>query len=215
MQITIPNKYQERYESLTTREKIIVVTALLATLWSIWDGLVYQPVVVKQKALQQQLDNLNTQIESQQRIATELENSGNNDPYADQQKKLAELKAQYSRLQEQVMLGSKKFVPPQLMAKALSDMLKQNQHLNLIKLETVPPTTLLAVKQQHQPIYKHGLKITFVGNYADTVNYLVALEALPWAIIWDSLDYKVKNYPMAEITIHAVTLSFDKGWLGV
>ena len=135
MQMTLPNKFQERYESLTTREKIIVVTALLATLWGIWDGIFYQPIVVKQKAQQQQLLNLNTQIASQQRIATELENSSNSDPNVDKQNKLNELKAQYSRLQEQVMLGSKKFVPPQLMAKALSDMLKQN-HQQLTKIVT-------------------------------------------------------------------------------
>ena len=215
MQIAIPNKLQERYDSLTTREKIIVAVALLAALWSIWDSFLYQPFASKQKSLQQQLLGINTQLESQQRILAELERSGNNDPNVDKQLKLNELKAQYSRLQEQVMLGSKKFVPPQLMATALSDMLKQNQQLKLVKLETLPPTTLLEAKQQRQPIYKHGLEITFAGNYSETVNYLETLEDLPWAIIWDRLDYKVKNYPMAEVTIRVVTLSFDKVWLGV
>lgn len=209
------NKIQERFESLTTREKVIVAATLLVALWSGWDSIFYQSVALKQKSLKQQLLSLNSQIDSQRQTATLLENSGDIDPNAQNQKKLAELKAQYSRLQEQVMLGNKKFVPPQLMAKALSDMLKQNQQLTLIKLESLPPTTLLAAKQQHQPIYKHGLLITFTGNYSDTVNYLEALEALPWAIIWDSLDYQVKIYPMAEITIRAVTLSFEKGWLGV
>lgn len=209
------NKIQERFESLTTREKVIVAATLLVALWSGWDSIFYQSVALKQKSLKQQLLSLNSQIDSQRQTATLLENSGDIDPNAQNQKKLAELKAQYSRLQEQVMLGNKKFVPPQLMAKALSDMLKQNQQLTLIKLESLPPTTLLAAKQQHQPIYKHGLLITFTGNYSDTVNYLEALEALPWAIVWDSLDYQVKIYPMAEITIRAVTLSFEKGWLGV
>lgn len=209
------NKIQERFESLTTREKVIVVTALLAILWSCWDSIFYQPVLLKQKSINQELANINTEITSQQQITTQLKNSGNIDPNVDNQKKLAELKAQYSHLQEQVMLGDKKFVPPQLMAKALSDMLKENQQLTLIKLESLPATTLLAGEQQHQPIYKHGLVITFSGNYADTLTYLKALEALPWAIVWDSLDYQVKNYPMAEITIRAVTLSFEKGWLGV
>lgn len=211
----MPNKIQERFESLTTREKVIVITALLAAIWSCWDSFFYQPVMLKQKSLKQQLVSLDTQIASQKQTAALLENSSNTDPNVDNQNKLIELKAQYSRLQEQVMFGNKKFVPPQLMAKALSDMLKQNQQLTLIKLESLPATTLLAAKQQHQPIYKHGLVITFAGNYSDTVNYLEALEALPWAIVWDSLDYQVKNYPMAEITIRAVTLSFEKDWLGV
>jgi MSHA biogenesis protein MshJ len=211
----MPNKIQERFESLTSREKVIVITTLLVALWSCWDSIFYQPFKLKQKSLKQELVGINSQIGSQRETAALLENSGNIDPNAENQNKLAELKAQYSRLQEQVMLGNKKFVPPRLMAKALSDMLKQNHQLTLIKLESLPATTLLAAKQQHQPIYKHGLVITFAGNYADTVNYLETLEALPWAIVWDSLDYQVKNYPLAEITIHAVTLSFEKDWLGV
>lgn len=209
------NKLQERFQSLTPREKVTVVAAFLAALWSGWDHFIYQPIALKQNTLKQQLTSLKTEITSQQQIAALLENSGNIDPNVDNQTKLAELKAQYSRLQEQVMLGNKKFVPPSLMAKALSDMLKQNQHLTLIKLDTLPITTLLAAKQQQHPIYKHGLSITFTGNYIDTVNYLKALEALPWAIVWDSIDYQVKDYPMAEITIHVITLSFEEGWLGV
>jgi MSHA biogenesis protein MshJ len=209
------NKVQERFESLTKREKIIVVSASMAIIWSLWDSVFYQPTAAKQKLLKQELISLNSEIATQRQTAALFESTGNANPNIDNQKKLAELKNQYSRLQEQVMLGDKKFVPPQLMAGALSDILKQDHHLALIKMESLPPETLLPEKQQHQPIYKHGLVITFAGNYSDTVNYLEKLEALPWAIVWEGLDYQVKNYPMAEITIHAVTLSFEKGWLGV
>ena len=209
------NKIKERFESLTNREKVIVITTLLVALWGCWDNLFFERFKLKQKALKQELANLNTQADSQREMASILEKTGNTDPDSENQIKLAELKNQYSRLQDQVMLGDKKFVPPKLMAKALNDILKQNRELTLIKLESLPPTTLLEAKDQRQPIYKHGLVITFTGNYANTVNYLDALEALPWAIVWESLDYKVKNYPLAEITIRAVTLSFEKGWLGV
>lgn len=209
------NKLQERFDSLTPREKIIVFGTVLVALWSGWDNLFYQPITLKQNTLKQQLTNLNSQIASQQLAAIQLENNDKTDPNAVNQTKLLELKAQYSSLQEQIMFGHKKFVPASLMAKALSDMLKQNQQLTLVKLDTLPTTTLLDAKQQHHPIYKHGLAITFTGNYTDTVNYLKALEALPWAIVWDSIDYQVKEYPVAEITIHVVTLSFEEGWLGV
>ncbi len=209
------NKIQERFQSLTPREKIIVSSALLAALWSSWDNFFYQPTLLRQNTLKLQLAGVNTQILSQQQTAALLENSKNTDPNIDNKNKLTELKAQYSVIQEQIMLGDKKFVPPQLMAKALNDMLKQNKQLTLVKLDSLPPSTLLSAKQQQHPIYKHGLLITFRGSYRDTVNYLQSLEALPWAIVWDSIDYKVKDYPVAEITIHAITLSFEKGLLGV
>jgi MSHA biogenesis protein MshJ len=209
------NKLQESFQRLSLRERVILIAGLLAAVWSGWDSFFYQPTALKKSTLSQQLLSLNTQISSQQQMAVLLENSVKFDPNSDNQNKLIELKSQYSRLQEQIMLGNKKFVPASLMAKALSDMLKQNRQLTLIKLDTLPTSTLLAAKQQNHPIYKHGLAITFSGNYTDTVNYLRALEELPWAIVWDGIDYKVKDYPMAEVTIHVVTLSFEEGWLGV
>jgi MSHA biogenesis protein MshJ len=209
------NKIQEKFDSLTKREKIIVVSAMLAIFWSLWDSFFYQPASKKQLTLKQELISLNSEISTQRQTASLLQSAGNADPNKEIQNKLAELKAQYTRLQEQVMFGNKRFVPPERMADALSDMLKQNHQLTLLKLESLPATTLLEAKEQYQPIYKHGLVITFAGTYADTVRYLESLEALQWAIIWESLDYKVKEYPMAEITIRVVTLSFDKGWLGV
>jgi MSHA biogenesis protein MshJ len=209
------DKIQERIQSLTSREKIIVFATALVILWGVWDSLIYRTLAAKQKINDQQLINLESQVTQLKQNSLELEKTTQTDPNVENQNKLNELKAQFSRFQEQIMYGNKKFVPPEQMAKALGDMLNQNKHLELIKLETLPPDTLLSSTGQHQPIYKHGLVITFSGTYADTANYLESLEALPWAIVWDELDYRVKNYPKAEITLRVLTLSFDKEWLGV
>jgi MSHA biogenesis protein MshJ len=209
------DKVHERFESLTAREKIIVFTMVLVVIWSSWDSFIYRPLAARQKQLDLQLTNLTSQISHLEQSSSELEKTAQSDPNAENLNKLNALKAQYGRLQDQILFGNKKFVPPDLMAKALGDMLTQNEQLTLIKLETLPPDTLLSSKDQHQPIYKHGLSITFTGTYAETVDYLEALESLPWAIVWDVLDYKVKNYPKAEVTVRVLTLSFDKEWMGV
>jgi len=114
------------------------------------------------------------------------------------------------------MMHDKSLVPPQLMAIALSDILNRNNQLSLIKLDTLPATALTESKQsQPNTIYKHGLSITFSGSYLDTLNYLKALESLPWHFIWESIDYQVIDYPTAETTIRVYTLSFKESWLGV
>lgn len=210
------NNLQEKFEALTKREKIIVSGALLIGLWVGWDTFFYQSIQKKQQALQKELASLTQQITEQQLAAIRLENSAHTDPNLNNTNKLAELKTEYSRLQERMMQGDKNFVPPHLMAVALSDILNKNHQLTLIKLDTLPVTTLLKSKQPSlSPIYKHGLAITFSGNYLDTLNYLKALEALPWHFIWESIDYQVKEYPIAETTIKAYTLSFKENWLGV
>jgi MSHA biogenesis protein MshJ len=210
------NNLQEKFEALTQREKIIVISAVLVGLWACWDNFLYQPSHKKQKALLQELTSLKQQISSQQLIATTLENSPHTDPNLNNQNQLAQLKAEYKHQQELMQQGDKIFVPPHLMVVALSDILNQNKQLTLIKLDTLPVATLLKSKQpQADSIYKHGLAITFSGSYLDTLNYLKALESLPWHFIWESIDYQVKDYPTAEVTIRAYTLSFKESWLGV
>jgi len=210
------NNLQNKFETLTQREKIILAVAVLAGLWVGWDNFFYQPIQKKLLALHQDLSNLNQQITDQQLTAIKLENSNLSDPNLINQNKLIELKAEFNHLQDLMMQGNKNFVPPNLMAIALSDILNRNNQLTLIKLNTLPATTLLESKQpQLHPIYKHGLAITFSGSYLHTLNYLKALESLPWHFIWESIDYQVKDYPIAETTIKAYTLSFKENWLGV
>ncbi len=207
---------QDKFEALTQREKIIIIGAVVVGLWVGWDNFFFQPTQKKQQAFQKEISSLKLQITAQQITAIKLENSSHTDPNLINQNKLAELKAEYSRQQELMMQGDKNFVPPHLMAVALSDILNQNNQLTLIKLDTLPVTTLLESKQsQPNPIYKHGLAITFSGSYLGTFNYLKALESLPWHFIWESIDYRVKDYPTAETTIKAYTLSFKESWLGV
>lgn len=207
---------QEKFEALTQREKIIIIGAVVVGLWVGWDSFFFQPTQKKQQALQKEIASLKQQIADQQITAIKLENSSHTDPNQNNRDKVAELKAEYSRQQELMMQGDKNFVPPHLMAVALSDILSQNNQLTLIKLDTLPVAALLESKQpQTHPIYKHGLAITFSGSYLDTLNYLKALESLPWHFIWASIDYQVIDYPTAETTIKAYTLSFKETWLGV
>jgi len=215
MNKTMLNKLQEKFASLTQREKIIVFFAVLAGIWAGWDNFFYQPIQKKQHDLQQKLNSLKQQITDQQLTIIKLENSPHTDPNLSNRNRLVELKAEYNRAQELVM-NDKSLVPPQLMATALSDILNQNKQLTLIKLDTLPVTTLLESKQlQSTPIYKHGLEITFSGSYLDTLNYLKALESLPWHFVWESIAYQVIHYPTAETTIKVYTLSFKESWLGI
>jgi MSHA biogenesis protein MshJ len=210
------NNLQDKFEALTQREKFFVILAVLVGLWVGWDNFFYQPTQKKRMARQLELSSLKQQITDQQLIAIKLENSSHTDPNLNFQHKLLGLKTEYNRLHGLMMQDEKNFVPPHLMAVALSDILNRNNQLTLIKLDTLPITTLLKSKQpQLNPIYKHGLTITFSGSYLDTFNYLKALESMPWHFIWESIDYQVKDYPIAETTLRVHTLSFKESWLGV
>ena len=63
--------------------------------------------------------------------------------------------------------------------------------------------------------YRHGFRIRFVGSYLKTIDYLHALEALPWRFFWDAVEIDVKDHPEAEGSIVVYTLSLDRSWIDV
>lgn len=64
-------------------------------------------------------------------------------------------------------------------------------------------------------VFKHSVVVELEGKYFDVVNYLSALESLPWKIYWQGIDYEVLNYPKAKVLIEVYTLSTEEGVLGV
>jgi hypothetical protein len=49
---------------------------------------------------------------------------------------------------------------------------------------------------------KNNVQLSFSTDYFGTINYLSQLEKLPWCLSWDSLEYKVANYPDAVVVIN-------------
>ena len=208
------SQYIERFESLTSREKIMVAAAFAAILWGGLNKLIIQPNLIRQNQLTQELASLQSQLSSTQQAEDHLLNNSQVDPNQLNRENLNDFKIRFEQQLNKIKIGNKRFVSPQLMAKALRDVLLQNYQLKLVKLDTLPASPLTGTAQSYA-VYQHGLAITFSGRYFDTLEYLQSLEALPWRFYWDSIAYKVKEYPDAEITIKVYTLSFEKDWLSV
>lgn len=200
-----------RFEALSQREKLMVTGATLLIIWACWDNLVQQTLDKQRNDLASSISTLERNLSTQQMLSAQLkQSSGQN---ANQQK-LAQLRQSVDSLQHKLDAGEKKFVPPQQMATALRDILQRQGNLKLLKLETLPVTPFGQEEQQPAWVYRHSLAITVQGDFFSTLEYLKALEALSWRIHWASIDYQVKNYPIAETRLQVYTLSFEKDWLG-
>jgi MSHA biogenesis protein MshJ len=208
-------EYLQKFNALSDREKMMVVGAFLIIVWALWDNLFYQSIHKENLAIESEIVAMQTQLGSQQQLALQVETIGKNNPNASTQQQLTNLLQSVSNLKERFTEGDKKFVPTQQMANALSDMLKQQGNLKVIKLETLPVSTFGNTDMQSAWMYRHALAITLQGDYFSTLNYLKKLETLPWRILWDNIDYQVKEYPIAETRIQVYTLSFEQDWLGV
>jgi MSHA biogenesis protein MshJ len=57
------------------------------------------------------------------------------------------------------------------------------------------------------------VEIVVQGGYMDMMNYMAALEAMPWQLFWGRAKLSVDEYPNATLTLTLFTLSLDKAWL--
>lgn len=128
------------------------------------------------------------------------------------------LSEQDSISQKNVKIKEKKTVN-QKEAKT-SDSTKNTNDLSASEPENVEPKESVEVetlKKQNDALqlYMHGLEITFSGNFFDVVDYLKQIEKVKKRIIWDSLEYKVLKYPVAEVTLSVITLSDKPEWVEI
>lgn len=214
----------ERFDALNLRERALVSLAVLAVMYLLWDAALMSPEHLRQQQLVGEMYQLNEQmVEVDSQLQTLTASLGDSEMRR-QRQRIAELREALRGLASQQAALTVEFIRPQQMASVLRDMLGSERKLTLLKLESLgvqplfpPPENEDESAQTYdQPrIFKHGMRVSFEGDYFATLQYLQALEAMPWRFYWDELDYRVAEYPRARVSITIHTLSLEEGWIGV
>ena len=176
-------------------------------------GILVKPVINAQNALQQQIHTVkaeNNALQQQLSMIEKIINSPEFKNIINQQRKLQE---QGKSAKKTIQQFNPIFVAEKDFSKLTKDILSQiNQNIHLVSLKEFPDQSwnapevnqaVIAVKN----INEHRLSIEFRANYFETIAYLNRLEKLPWHLYWDSLEYRVINYPEANVVIQLYVLS--------
>lgn len=209
----------KRFELMTLRERAILVLAMLGLLVFAWDTLLMNPLRLTRNALEVELASAGSFGVPQ---STDV-----SDPRQMSITRAGELQAQLQNIDEQLKNTASGFVASDRMIEVLHDVLHRQGRLKLVSIRNLPVTGLIAPAEAAepaepaepdapaQPPYVHSIEIIVDGEYADIIDYLAALEMLPWKFRWDSLDLLTKGYPLNRVRIELSTLSLDSTWLGV
>lgn len=222
-------RLDHRFLALNTRERVLVLLALLAVLIAAAQLLFFAP-------LQQQLrteKNLQTDIQRRhEQLENELSQLQAWQTKQEDGSQLVSVQQQLDSIDQQIGQLSQRMVPPEQMTALLQQLLAREQGMQVLALEKLPLTsatedadsdanagaeTTAASSSETDgelPLYRHRLRLSLRGSYFDSLRYLQAMEALPWTVYWDSLDYQVEDYPQGVLTIEIATLGQEKGWLG-
>jgi MSHA biogenesis protein MshJ len=231
MQVQI-DKIVAKVDGMSLRERALIFLAAAFLLVSLIDSLFLEPLLVKQKRISAQVVQQQEKMKEVQAQIAALLQAKQDDANSPQRERIRILRQQIADGASYLKGRRDKLVPPEKMAQLLEQVLNKNGRLQLVALNTLPvslliePTTdansvasqvveaIQAIGSEKQ-IYKHGVKITVRGSYADLMQYLTALEKLPTQMFWGVAKMDVVQYPTAELSLTLYTLSLDKTWLQV
>lgn len=199
------------YKKRKPREKLFLILLSFAVIYFLWDFFLISPIVKQQTTLKStiQLMQLKTKTATQQIM--ELTNIVNSPEFVLIYAEKKRLIQQTQTLKQKIVTLKPYFISVADLPKLTKDILTAQNDTFLVSLKSLnsTPWTPIDVTKTKvlTTIVQLPIQIEFKSNYFNTIAYLINLEKLPWHIYWESLNYKVTQYPEANVEITFYTLN--------
>ena len=212
-------RYADRLDAMSLRERVLIFLAVAAVMIAVADTALFEPILRRQKVssqrIQQQEDEIRTmQLQVQAYAQARTGYSANAKRQGLEQRKL-----ELATLDRELAARQSALVPPERMAKMLSEIVKRNPDIELVSLRSLAASGLTSLTATAAPapgglaMYRHGIEITVSGSYLNMLGYVGQLERLPAKIMWGGMELQAGAYPMVTLKITLYTLSPEKTWL--
>ena len=184
------SKVESKWDALSTRERsLVLITAVVVPIVLIYIVLI-EPSIMSLKQQQAKLAGLEASIASQNQVLTLLKAKEPVDPNIAAREGLKRLRLELTQANDEIRRAATNLVSPDQMLAMLRDVLKGEQGVALVSARSLAIETL----QLGAEIQK--------------------IEQLEGVFFWDTLTYKVDQYPTAKVKIRVHTLSSEARWLG-
>jgi MSHA biogenesis protein MshJ len=206
----------ERFRALKQREKYsALIGSLLVCLWLfMFQSLI--PAFENLRKVDQQILSASNTLQQQQTTLVTLQQQAGVDIDGNFRKELDVLRSQEQQLQQQISKLTSYFIGSERMALVLQDVLKSSNKVKMKSVLAKPPVPLTFAEQgtdNKAVIYQHSTVVVLTGDYFSLAEVLTRLDALSWSLGWQSIDYKVTEYPDAELTLHLLTVSDNESYI--
>jgi MSHA biogenesis protein MshJ len=203
-----------KIDGLSRRERLLVTVTMFATIAIAWHVLFMGPLEHRADASRAELESLKLRIETANRNLEEqilqLAGAGNEDRW-----RIAEIRRRIDAINSELGNYAAELIDPAEMAHVLEEILKEQTSLSLVRIRNKSPELITGDDENAATsFYRHVLEIEVEGTYAACLDYLNAVEDLPWRLYWQLLDLEVIEYPQNRIRIEVSTLSLDEEWIG-
>jgi len=212
-------RYADRLDAMSLRERVLIFLAVAVVLVVAADNAFFEPILQRQKInaqrIQQQDEEIRTMRVQVQAYAQARTGDGTNS----KRQRLEKRKLELAALDRELAAGQSALVPPERMAKMLSEIVKRNPDIELVSLRSLAATgltqslTATGSAQGGAAMYRHGIEIAVSGSYLKMLTYVGQLERLPAKIVWGNMELQAGAYPLVTLKVTLYTFSPEKTWL--
>jgi MSHA biogenesis protein MshJ len=221
MRLPVPlQRYADRLDAMSLRERVLIFLAVAVVIVAIADSALFEPILRRQKANSQSIQQQEDEIRTMRTQVQAYAQARTGDSANAKRQRLEKRRVELAALDRELAAGQSELVPPERMAKMLSEIVKRNPDVELISLRSLAATGLT---QSLTPIpssapsglalYRHGIEIAVSGSYLKMLSYVGQLERLPAKIMWGNMELQAGAYPVVTLKITLYTFSPEKTWL--
>jgi MSHA biogenesis protein MshJ len=227
------NPMAAKFNGLNKRERLLITVTIIVLTIVLFFMFAIEPLMKTSSKLYAQIEQQERMTSGQTIQIEAFSKALSLDPSAAVRLEIAKLDVLDQSLTILLQKRSVNLMGPLQMSKVLETVLQDNRGITLQRLSSLPlqPLHLSSESEPNStsvstpasdtssalsaaPVYSHGFEVVLRGGYSDIYDYLRRLEGLSSSFFWDSLEYKVVNYPDSEMTLRVHTLSAVEGWLG-
>lgn len=211
----------KKFATLSRRERWIIALIAAALLVAVLQLLVVDVLSQKQQKRKQELEQLNTQMERMQQDIKILTFALQVGPDREERQRIIDLELDINRVRTRLMGELGKLVAAEQVPNLMKEMLALERKVRLVSLKNLPVEKLVEQKHSKNQIrgrsglYKHSFEMVVRGRYLDVYQFLMKVQNASWQFFWDEMDYKVNNFPLAEVKFVVSTLSTNEAWIGL
>ena len=209
------------------RQRLLLLVAVVAVFLTLWDAVLMRSSKMREEQAKSDTALLEKQVKALELQAEATLKKLAADPNLERRKRKEELERQLADLDAGFNERTADLIPPSEMVRVLKELLGRDSGLQLVRLESVPASALLAADEESGSegkvdlgsgpvrLFRHGLVLEMSGDYLSVLRYVQAIEQLPWKFFWESMNYQVQQWPVGRITLKLLSLSSEEGWIGV
>ena len=217
------HQLREKIDARNLRERGLILLCIVAVLFLFWDLIVQSSIDNTQKSLTNKLSEVSSQRQALDQQIAAITLALTSDPNLEQKNRIRQLNNDIAEVEARLTGLARGLIAADDLPRILQEMLAQTSGLVLEQVQTLPVEELSLVARQNAGtaeqvtagVFKHSVVLRVSGRYFELLEFLQRLETSSWRFYWEQLDYRVSDYPNADVLLRVYTLGTDRGLLGV